>query len=138
MVDLQCSVNFLLYSKVTPSLSLTHIHIDTLSFPHILLHHVPSQVTGCSSLRWAARSHCLSTPGASEQSSLLLKIRSLFTLPVLRFSELLPSISRSCVKYIWRHNIDCCGVMEEIIRLLLCISSITWCMCYRSSHSKFG
>ena len=37
---LQCSVSFLLYSKVTQS------HIYTHSFSHIILHHSPSQVTG--------------------------------------------------------------------------------------------
>ena len=49
---------FLQYSKVTQS----HIHIHY--FSHIILHHVPSQVTIYSSLCYTAWSHCLTTPNA--------------------------------------------------------------------------
>ena len=48
VVGLQCSVNFLLYSKVT------HSHICIHSFSHIILHHIPSQVTRYSSLCYTA------------------------------------------------------------------------------------
>ena len=55
IVGLQHSVNFLLCSKMT------QWHTLTDSFPHIILHHAPSQVTGYSSLR---KSPCLSIPSA--------------------------------------------------------------------------
>ena len=56
IVGLQCSVNFLLYSKVT----LSHTHICTLFFSH----YPPSQVIRHSSQCYTAGSHCLSTPNA--------------------------------------------------------------------------
>ena len=62
ILGLQCSVNFLLYSKVTQSH--THINIYTHSFSHFILHYIPSQVTRYSSLYCIAGSHCLSTPNA--------------------------------------------------------------------------
>ena len=51
---------FTVYGKVTQS------HTHTHSFSHIILHHVPSQVTRCSPLCYTARSHCLSTPKAKK------------------------------------------------------------------------
>jgi len=58
---------FLLYSKVTQSYIYihTHTHKHTHSFSYIILHHVPSQVTGYSSLCYTAGSHCLATPNAT-------------------------------------------------------------------------
>ena len=49
---------FLLYSKVTQA------YIYILSFSHLFLHHIPSQVTRYSSLRYTAGSHCLSSLNA--------------------------------------------------------------------------
>ena len=49
-----------LYSKVTQ----LYIYVHTHSFSHIILHHVPSQVTRYSSLCYTAGSHCLSTSNA--------------------------------------------------------------------------
>ena len=53
IAGLQCSVNFLLYSKVTWSHTHTHTHTYTYTVTHIyihsshiILHHAPSQVTG--------------------------------------------------------------------------------------------
>ena len=57
IVNLQYSVNFYCTLKWP-------IYIYIHSFSHIILHHVPSQVTRCSSLCYAAGSHCLSTPNA--------------------------------------------------------------------------
>ena len=54
MVDLHCSVNFY-YTEMWHSHTYRHS-----SFSHIILHHVPSQVTGHSSLCYTAGSHCLS------------------------------------------------------------------------------
>ena len=58
IVDLQCSATFYC-AAVTQS----YIYIYIL-FSHIILHHVPSQVTRYSSLCCTAGSHCLSTPSA--------------------------------------------------------------------------
>ena len=55
IVGLQCSFNYLLYSKVTQS----YIHLYTF-FSHIILHHAPSQVIRYSSQSYTAGSHCLS------------------------------------------------------------------------------
>ena len=60
IVDLQCSVNFY-FTEKWPS----QIYIYTHTFSHIILHHVPSQVTGYSSLCYTAGSHCLSTLNAT-------------------------------------------------------------------------
>jgi len=59
IASLQCSVNFLLYSKVTQS----HIHVYIL-FSHIIFHHAPSQVTRYSSQCYTVGSHYLSIPKA--------------------------------------------------------------------------
>ena len=45
-------------------MSFIYIYTHTHSFSHIILHHVPSQVTRSSSLCSIAGSHCLSTPNA--------------------------------------------------------------------------
>jgi len=64
-VDLQCSVDFCCTAKwyiyISPMVTHTHTYIYIHSFSHIILHHVPSQVTRYSSLCFAAGSHCLST-----------------------------------------------------------------------------
>ena len=64
-VDIQGSVSFCYIAK-WPSLSHTHTHTHThiFSCSHIILHHVPSQETGYSSLCCTAGSHCLSTANA--------------------------------------------------------------------------
>ena len=63
---LQCSVNFLLYSKVTQSHTHTHTHI--YSFSHIIVHHVigyrTSRVTHSVTAWRCFRSGCGSTPGS--------------------------------------------------------------------------
>ena len=71
IVDLQCSVNFYCTSKWPSHIYIylyiyIHIYIytHTHSFLHIILHHVPSQVTRYSSLCYTAGSHCFSTPNA--------------------------------------------------------------------------
>ena len=55
---------FLLYNKVTPSYTCTHVHTrthtHTYSFPHVTFHCVLSQEIGHSSLCYIAWSHCLS------------------------------------------------------------------------------
>ena len=61
IVDLQCSVNFYPTAQWP---SHTYIYTHTHAFSHIILHHVPSPVTGWSSMYYAAGSHCLSTPNA--------------------------------------------------------------------------
>ena len=58
IVDLQYSVNFCCTAK-WPTL-----YVYTYPFSHIILHHVPSQVTRSSSLCYTAGSHCLSTTNA--------------------------------------------------------------------------
>ena len=50
------------FSTVQQSDPVTHIHVH--AFSHIILHHVPSQVTRYSSLFHTAESHWLSTPTA--------------------------------------------------------------------------
>ena len=59
ILDLQCSVSFLLYSKMTQSYTHTHIF-----FSHIILHHAPLQVSRYSDQCYTAGSHCLSIPNA--------------------------------------------------------------------------
>ena len=56
MVDLQCSVNFCCTEKWP---SHTHTHTQ-MSFYHIILHRIPSQVTSYSYLCYTTRSHFLS------------------------------------------------------------------------------
>ena len=58
LVGLECSVSFLLYSKVPQ----WHTHTHTRSFSHIILHHAPSQVTRYGSQCYTAGSHCLFIP----------------------------------------------------------------------------
>ena len=60
VVDLQCSVNFCRTAK-WPSYTYICIH----SFSHIILHHVPSQMTRYSSLCHTAGSHFSCTPNAT-------------------------------------------------------------------------
>ena len=55
IADLQCSVSFLLHSKVTQS----HIHVYILFFSH---YHALSQVTRHSSQCHTAGSHCFYIP----------------------------------------------------------------------------
>ena len=76
---------FMLHSKVTQS----YINIHSLS--HIILHHVPSQVTRSSSLCYTAGAHCLSIPNAivcqnpSPSHSFPLKTTNQFSMSMSLF-----------------------------------------------------
>ena len=94
IVGLQCSVNFLLYSKVTQ-----YVYIHTYSFSHIILHHVPLQVTRYSSLCYTPGSHCLSTPYAIVWSN--SKLQSIPFPPHPPWQPQICSPS-PCTSFLWK------------------------------------
>ena len=53
---------FTVFWQVSPAQQNDPVTDIYILFPHIVLHHVPSQVTGYSSLCCTAGPHCLSTP----------------------------------------------------------------------------
>ena len=69
---LQLIYNVLSTSAVQKSDPVIYIYVYTHCFSHIILYHVPSQVTRYSYFSYTAASHCLSSPNASTYFKLSL------------------------------------------------------------------